>query len=472
METTPNLFERFNQWITESIMVKLFSIGFLILILLIPASWIESLIQERQGRAQEVINEVSEKWSGDQTLSGPVIMIPFTKIETIKRWNDGKQIEELKETVHKAYFLPETYTVKSKVKPEVLHRGIFDVAVYESDISMNATFTSPDFSTWNIPDEQVHWKEAMLINGITDLRGISENPVIQNGSKKLLSEPASDIGLNIGQQPYVSKEYDGEMAARPRTDLVSGIVTPLGWASRADIVPDYAITLSLKGSESLYFVPTGKSTEVSSTGAWPSPSFEGKLLPSDRAVNEEGFSATWKVLSFNRPFSQKWINQEQSLSGSEFGLRLLIPADQYQKSIRTAKYGVLVIILAFTALFLVEITTKLRIHPFQYILIGAALIIYYTLLLSLSEQLGYNTAYAISSIATVLLVSLYATSFLKHKPIILLFTSLMSGFYVFIYVIIQAEDFSLLIGSVGLFFIIGFLMYFSRNIKWYGEVES
>ncbi len=469
METTPNLFERFNQWITESIMVKLFSIGFLILILLIPASWIESLIRERQGRAQEVINEVSEKWSGDQTLSGPVLMIPFTKIEKTKKWNDGKQIEELKETTHKAYFLPETYTVKSNVKPEVLHRGIFDVAVYESDIAMDASFSTPDFSTWNIPDEQVHWKDAMLINGITDLRGISENPIIQNGSKKLLSEPASDIGLNISQQHYVPTEYDGEIAARPRTNLVSGIVTPLGWSSRADIVADYSIKLSLKGSESLYFVPTGKSTEVSSSGAWPSPSFEGKLLPSDRTVNEEGFSATWKVLSFNRPFSQKWVNEEQSLSGSEFGLRLLIPADQYQKSTRTAKYGVLIIILAFTALFLVEITTKIRIHPFQYILVGVALIIYYTLLLSLSEQVGYNAAYAISSIATILLVSVYAASFLKKKSIIFLFTFLMTCFYAFIFVIIQAQDFSLLIGSIGLFLIVGLLMYFSRNIKWYKE---
>ncbi|MBK8292264.1 MAG: cell envelope integrity protein CreD [Flammeovirgaceae bacterium] len=467
METTPNLFERFNQWITESIMVKLFSIGFLILILLIPASWIESLIHERQGRADEVIREVSEKWSGDQTLSGPVLMIPFTKIETLKRWNDSKQTEELRETTHKAFFLPETYTASSKVKPEVLHRGIFDVAVYESTIAMYASFVTPDFSAWNIPDEQVHWKEAVLINGITDLRGISENPIIQNGGKKLLSEPASDIGLVI-DAPLSHEEFN-DAASPNRSRLVSGIVTPLGWTERASFASDFSIHLSLKGSQSLYFVPTGKSTEVKAEGAWPSPSFEGKLLPEDRTVTDEGFSASWKVLSFNRPFSQKWIDTEQSLSGSEFGLRLLIPADQYQKSICMAKYGVLIIILAFTALFLVEITTKLRIHPFQYILIGVALIIYYTLLLSVSEQVGYNAAYAISSIATVLLVSLYATSFLKRKPIILLFTALMSGFYVFIYVIIQAEDYSLLIGSVGLFLIIGFLMYFSRNIKWYND---
>jgi len=469
METQhPNLFERFNQWITESIMVKLFSIGFLILILLIPASWIEDLIQERQGRANEVIREVSDKWSGTQTLSGPVLMIPFTKIEKTKRWQDGKQIEELTESVHKAYFLPEEYTVSSKVAPEKLHRGIFDVAVYETDLSMKAIFAVPDFTSWNIPDTQVHWKEAVLLNGITDLRGISENPVIQVGENKILSEPSSDLGLLINQPVFYQGEYESVTSTK-QYQLTSGIVASFGWLTRPESQLSVSVQLSLKGSEGLYFVPTGKSTQVDVAGPWSSPSFEGKLLPKDRTVTEQEFSATWKVLSYNRPFAQKWINDDQSLSGSEFGVRLLIPADQYQKSIRTAKYGALIILLAFTALFLVEITTKIRIHPFQYILIGVALIIYYTLLLSLSEQVGYNIAYGISSVATIFLVSFYASSFLQKKSILFLFTTLMTFFYAFIFVIIQAQDFSLLIGSIGLFLIIGLLMYFSRNIKWYGD---
>jgi len=306
------------------------------------------------------------------------------------------------------------------------------------------------------------------VNGISDLRGISENPVIQLGGKKVLSEPSSDIGLLINQLIYQPAYDEAVVNADPNSNkLSSGIVAPLGWPSKPEMPLEFSIKLSLKGSEGLYFVPTGKSTQVNVSGMWSSPSFEGKLLPIDRSVNEQEFSATWKVLSYNRPFAQKWIDNDQSLSGSEFGVRLLIPADQYQKSIRTAKYGVLIIILAFTVLFLVEITTKTRIHPFQYILIGAALIIYYTLLLSLSEQVGYNIAYLISSVATILLISFYATSFLRKKSVVLLFTALMIFFYAFIFIIIQAQDFSLLIGSIGLFLIIGLLMYFSRNIKWY-----
>ncbi len=473
METsTPSLIERFNQWIAESVMIKLFSIGFLILILMLPASWIESLIRERQTRADDVVREVSDKWSGSQTLSGPVLVIPYTKIEKTKRIDNGKQLEDIIETSHKAYFLPEHFNAIGKVKPQVLHRGIFDVAVYESDISMDGQFESPDFTAWNIPDEQVHWNEAVLVNGISDLRGIDSDPVIESGTKKMIAEPSSNIGIHINQFVANPALDEAQPANIENIALSSGIVVPLGWKTRDDFMSHFKIRLSLKGSESLYFVPVGKSTQVNLSGPWPSPSFEGKLLPAERTIDDTTFSAMWKVLAFNRPFSQKWIDHEQSLGGSEFGVRLLIPADQYQKSIRTAKYDELIIILAFTALFLVEITSKIKIHPFQYILIGVALIVYYTLLLSLSEHVGYNIAYTISSIATTALVSMYASTFLKRRQISLLFTGLMIFFYVFIYVIIQAEDYSLLIGSVGLFLIIGLLMYFSRNIKWYSQQQT
>jgi inner membrane protein len=467
--TTPNLIERFNQWLTESVMIKLFSIAILILILMIPASWIESLIRERQTRAADVIREVSDKWSGGQTLSGPVLVIPFTKVEILKRWENGKQTEEAIESKHQAYFLPENFIVTGKVKPQVLHRGIFDVAVYESEIAMEAKFLAPDFLLWNIPDERVHWNEAVLVNSISDLRGIDADPIVESGEKKFLAEPSSNIGIDISQIMSHQSKREAKPAEEVNVAISNGILIPLNWKTREDFSGQFAMKLSLKGSESLYFVPVGKSTQVDLSGPWSSPSFEGKLLPADRTVSESGFSSTWKVLSFNRPFSQQWIDQEQSLNGAEFGVRLLIPADQYQKSERTAKYHALIIILAFTALFLVEITSKTKIHPFQYILIGVALIVYYTLLLSLSEHLRYNMAYFIASVATILLVSLYSTTFLKSKQIMFLFTGLMTFFYIFIFIIIQAEDFSLLIGSVGLFLIISLLMYFSRNIKWYKE---
>lgn len=470
METhpTPNLIERFNQWLAESIMIKLLSIGFLILILMLPASWISDLIVERQSRADSVMREVSDKWSGAQTISGPVLVIPFTRIERTKRWDNGKQVEELIETRHKAFFLPDDFKVTGNVKPQLLHRGIFDVAVYGSEITMHSTFPEPDFSAWNIPDEQVHWQEAVMINSISDLRGIDSNPIIESGAKQFVAEPSSNVGIRFsGVNQTSSDNQSVQTDVSGDYGFSSGLSIPLNLKSRADFMSTFTVKLSLKGSESLYFVPVGKSTQIELAGNWTSPSFEGKLLPTERTIDEKGFSAIWKVLSFNRPFAQKWIDGDQSLSGSEFGVRLLIPADQYQKSIRTAKYDELIIILAFTALFLVEITGKIKIHPFQYILIGVALIIYYSLLLSLSEHVGYNTAYLISSVLTTVLVAMYANTFLLKRQFVFLFGGLMAAFYTFIFVIIQAEDFSLLIGSIGLFLIVALLMYFSRNIQWY-----
>ena len=227
--------------------------------------------------------------------------------------------------------------------------------------------------------------------------------------------------------------------------------------------------LSLKGSSVIRFLPLGKTTDLSLLGPWSSPSFEGEFLPTTRTITNDGFEATWKILHFNRPFAQVWSGKDKTLEKYDLATRLIVPADQYQKSIRTAKYGILLILLSFTALFLVEIVKGIRIHPFQYILIGAALIIYYSLLLAMSEHIGYNMAYLVSTAATVALVSLYSTTFMAQRSLVFLFTGLITFFYGFIFVIIQAQDFSLLIGSLGLFFVIAALMYFSRSVNWYGE---
>jgi inner membrane protein len=470
METVPplNILERFNRWIQESIMVKLFSIGFLIIILLIPSSWIQDMIVERQMRAEQVMTEVADKWSGSQTISGPVLVIPYRKQEVIDHGKDGK---EIREHIEKAYFLPEDLDITGTIKPETLHRGIFDAVVYESPLEIKSAFVKPDFKGLSIADDMVNWKDAYMIFGITDLRGISDNPTFTLGNNVLGAEPSNNIGITITRsRPKGESEYYNAADKRV-TQSSNGIVVRLNW----DTPPPFTekehvrIKLNLKGSRRLDFVPAGKTTTVKLSGPWADPSFDGEFLPTDREITAEGFTASWKVLHFNRPFSQQWTEDNQHLSGADFGIKLLIPVDQYQKSIRTSKYGVLVILLTFVALFLVEITQRIRIHPFQYILIGAALTIYYTLLLSFSEHVGYNIAYIAASFATVVLISLYSISFFRNTKLTFLFSILLVIFYAFIFVIILQQDFSLLLGSIGLFMIVGLLMYFSRKVNWYSE---
>lgn len=470
METqvhSQNLFERLNKWIQESIMIKLFSIGFLILILLIPSSWIQDVIIERQDRASQVINEVADKWSGSQSVSGPILVIPYRKQEIIDRGKDGK---EVREHIEKAFFLPEDLNVKGNVQPEILHRGIFDAVVYESDLKITSTFNKPDFKSLSIADDMIIWNGAYMVFGIADLRGISDNPTFLITKQSYIPEPSSDIGVSVRStsSQSITSDYNEKLSHVSS----SGIITKLNWETAESFDGNVSINLKLKGSHRLDFIPIGKTTSVNLQGPWADPSFDGEFLPASRDVNAQGFTASWKVLHFNRPFSQQWTDKNQQLSGADFGVKLLIPVDQYQKSMRTSKYGVLIILLTFIALFMVEITQKVRIHPFQYILIGAALIIYYTLLLSLSEHVGYNIGYAIASIATVILVSLYSSTFLKTRGLIFLFSSLLVIFYAFVFVIILQQDLSLLLGSIGLFTIISLLMYFSRKINWYREAVA
>jgi inner membrane protein len=467
--TSLNLLERLNRWIQESIMVKLFSIGILMLILLIPSSWIHDLIYERQQRADDVINEVTSKWSGTQTISGPVLVIPYLKQEKIDKGKDGIEIREY---VQKAFFLPEQLDIKGEVTPQILHRGIFDAVVYESALQTKSTFHQPDFKALNIPDDKVLWQDAHLAFGITDLRGINENPTVTVGQSTLMTEPSNNLGLSVnrvhGETDYTN-DHTNATSAKYTHYSNNGIISKLNWQNKENFNGNVSIKLSLKGSKGLNFIPVGKTTTVNLSGAWNDPSFDGEFLPVSREITQTGFNATWKVLHFNRPFSQQWSENDQQLSGADFGVNLLIPVDQYQKSIRTSKYGALIILLTFVALFLVEITQKIRIHPFQYILIGVALTIYYTLLLSFSEHFGYNVSYIISSLATVILISLYSTTFFPKRNLAILFTGVLLTFYTFIYVIILQQDFSLLLGSIGLFMIIGLLMYFSRNINWYKQ---
>jgi inner membrane protein len=320
----------------------------------------------------------------------------------------------------------------------------------------------------------VIWKDAHLVFGISDLRGISDNPVFTVGGNILTTEPSSNLGISCSQyheRENISRYSISSESTETTKSSTSGIVAKLKWENKESFHGKVGVSLPVKGSKRLDFVPAGKTTNVQLTSSWTDPSFDGEFLPTTRSIDDKGFKATWKILHFNRPFSQQWKEIDQDLGGSEFGVKLKIPVDQYQKSMRTSKYGSLIILLTFIALFLVELIQKIRIHPFQYILIGVALIIYYTLLISFSEHVGYNIAYLISSSATVALISLYANTFLGNLRLNIFFTFVLCIFYTFIFVIIQEQDYSLLIGSIGLFLIIGMVMFFSRKINWYKQNE-
>jgi inner membrane protein len=434
------------EWVRESVIIKMGLIGFLTLVLLVPSVLIQELISERQGRRDEVVTEVSDKWAGIQLLQGPVLVLPFRNLVSEKD-KDGKVTS--RETLSHFYLLPETLNVEAEAGPQILHRGIFDAVVYDTRVKTHGKFRSPDFKKAGIDPAAVLWQNARIVIGLSDLKGLKNNPEIKLGNSSYSVEPDfSSVNL-----------------------FRHNLVVLADLSAEKDAGFDFSFDMDLRGSSELNFMHLGKNTLVKVGGKWNNPSFTGRYLPEERTISDTNFKATWSMPYFKRPFPQQWSDTEvvfndKLVEDATFGVKFILPVDQYQKTMRSAKYAILIVLLTFISLFFTEILRKKSIHMFQYVLIGAAMIIYYTLLLSFTEQVGFNLAYIIASGATTALISIFIASVMKDRKIAVLFAGILIFFYTFIFVIIQLQDLALLFGSVGLFITIALLMYFSGKIQW------
>ena len=447
MTTEQPQFQVFMNWLKESVTVKLIFIAFLILLLLIPSVLIQDLVRERSDRQNQTIKEVSDQYSGEQLIQGPVLVIPYKK-QVKETDNSGK--ESTKEVTNNLFLLPNELHYNANVSPDVLHRGIFEVVVYNSAIKVSGNFTKADLNSLSITPDQLMPEKAKLLFSISDLKGLKTNPQLKIAGQVATAEPAFGDSL-----------------------FANGLQVAVNLTGIADKTIPFEFNLDLKGSEELSFLHLGKTTDVTVKGNWGSPSFDGRYLPDTRNIDAKSntFDARWRMLYYNRPFPQQWVDnlnvlKTKKADDATFGVKLRLPVDQYQKTTRSSKYAILIIMLTFISLFLTEMISKQRIHVFNYVLIGAAMIVYYTLLLSFSEQIGFTFAYLIASAATVILVAAFLKSLIKSSKSTGLFALILSLFYAFIYVIIQLEDLALLVGSIALFLIIATLMYFSRKINW------
>ncbi len=438
METIDSILEK-TKSANWRITIKVMVIGFLTLILLIPKVMIIELIRERETTATEVKNEVMQQWSMLNTVRGPVLTIPY-----IERVFDNKE-NVYSEEIKQSHFLPKSLKVDGEIFPEQRHRSIYDVMVYESNVAISGYFVAPDFEALKINPDLVLWDKAELSIGINDLRGISELAELNWNRQKFTFSPGIENsvlgkdGITIKLPADIANSFPGE----------------------------FSCSFRLKGAESLQFAPLGEVTEIKLKSAWNDPGFVGNFLPENQQITQDGFTADWKVLHFNRNFPQAWKDDSYAVTGSDFGVKLVTLADHYQKNMRSAKYGILVILFTFISFFLNEIITKQRIHPFQYILVGFSILIFYLLLLSVSEQIGFNLGYFISAASVLLMVLLYSRTFLSKWSNSLILTSILALSFGFIFVLLQLESFALLAGSIGLFVVLAIIMFFTRKINWY-----
>lgn len=431
------------QTLKNNIYFKVGTIIIIALLLLIPTSMIESLIFERETTQREAISEVSSKWGEEQTISGPFISIPYTKyIKEFSKKDSAEKLVAVKDFIH---ILPNELSINGNINPEARNRGIYEIVVYNSKVKIAGKFTKFNLSEFDIPKENIHFDKAYLTVGISDLRGIEEQINLTWNEKTFSFNP----GVTT-------------------TDIVkSGINAPVVISSTDSNMYSFSLDVNLKGSQLLYFTPVGKVTDINMNSSWKNPSFNGAFLPDTRTVSDSGFKANWNVLHLNRNYPQAGIGSSYSIQESSFGINLLLPVDNYQKSYRSIRYAILFIAFTFLVFFFIEILNKVFIHPIQYILVGIALIVFYSLLLSISEHLKFNVAFILSAIATLLLIAGYVKAILKSTKLTMLLSGILLVLYTFIFIIIQLQDFALLIGSIGIFLILGLVMYYSRKIDWY-----
>lgn len=423
--------------IRESATLKIIIIGLLVLILLIPSSMIISLIMERENRKSEVIQEISSKWGSRQLVAGPILTIPYKKLTE-------DQDKNVKEIIQYMHFLPDQLNINGEIFPEIRYRGIYEAVLYNSTLNITGTFTPPDFSHFNLSPEQVIQSGASICLSISDMKGIKEQLDIKINGRPMAVTP--------GMESY-DVFNSGISIKVPLQNIQNNI--------------NFHITIDLNGSHGISFIPLGKITEAAIQSSWSSPSFIGAFLPYERNIGNEGFSAKWKILNLNTNYPQQWIGPKNEILNSGFGVELFIPADSYQKSVRMVKYGILFTIFTFAGIFFSELMSQTRIHPVQYLLIGLAITMFYVLLISISEHLIFGIAYLLSSSAVVLLICIYTKGIFKDRIFCSLVTGILITLYAYLYMLLQLEDYALLMGSLGLFAVLSLIMLATRKLDWY-----
>jgi len=393
---------------------------------------VQGLVYEREGRYFDTQAEIGNTWGAPQTILGPILVMEQGDTTT--------------------YILPEQLEIESTVNPELRSRGIFNTVVYQEKIVVKGIF-----STDNI-DTQLRQLTPKFIVSLTDTRSIEEMVTLSWNDTEIPFEPGTTNNTvgESGLHASVPLSYNKEQY-------------------------DFAFELNLKGSEQVSFVPVGQETVVRLSSSWNSPSFNGAYLPNERTISESGFDAVWKVSAFGRSYPQVWTEEgtvtdkymvRGNLLSSQFGVELDEGVDIYTQVFRSIKYAILFILITFTAFFLFETLLKIRVHPIQYLLIGVSLALFYLLLLSMTEHIGFLLAYLIASTMVIVLITTYSISVLKQKSRAFYVFSILTALYSYMYFVLKLEDYALLFGSFLVFVLIATVMYLTRNINWYLDSET
>ncbi|WP_276753523.1 cell envelope integrity protein CreD [Pseudoalteromonas marina] len=424
----------------QKIETKLIIIIGLIVLLLIPIFMIQNLIDERSELQQQVQADIAKSSSDEQQVIGPFIHAQYLETVTV----DGKTSEQLMNMT----LLPESLNVSSNLATFEKYRGIYKALLYRSQNQFEGRFKTSALAV--LADKKI--KRLNLILAISDIRGIGQ------GSH-----------INVNERSY-------ELLPGTQLDqLPQGIRVELDYETirKSEVLP-YQIDLNLQGMRQLSFAPVGKNSSLTMQADWPHPSFVGDYLPIESSISAQDFSASWQTNYFatnlKELFNQCLFRNECTLfKQRNMGVNLVDSVNHYLKNYRASNYAILVIVLIFASFFLLEVLRDEPIHPVQYGFVGLALAVFYLLLISLSEHLGFNIAYLLSALASAILLSVYVAGMLKNSKHGGLFLCGVLFIYSLLYGLLSAEDYALLMGSVLVFVVLSLIMLLTRRVNWYGR---
>ncbi|KJV28741.1 cell envelope integrity protein CreD [Luteibacter yeojuensis] len=427
----------------QSITAKVLGIGVLALLMMIPLNQANGIVREREAMRQAAVERVAAGWGGPQTLGGFVLAAP---VRTEVRDVQG-HVASVRDSTH--IVLADELTTTAGLAVQERTSGMYAVPVYTGEVTVRGRF---------LPEDIAH--AAAGSDGVFDLA---------RAELRLL---VADVH---GLQSITAATVDGRpvrlAASADKMGPYSVLAAPLPIDPARTTPIDVTLTLRIAGTEAFSTLPLARATTVHLRSAWPDPSFIGALLPGQPGVTAKGFDTTWQVMDLNRSYGQHWdtatTDVNSRLEASSFGVRMVKPGSVYQQNDRAGKYGLLFIALTFVAFFLFEVLKGLRLHPVQYLLVGAAMASFYLLLLALSEQIGFGGAYLAAAATVVSIVGGYASAVLRARTAGLVLGGVLALVYAILYGLIGAEQYALLIGSVVLVVVIALLMFLTRRIDWY-----
>jgi inner membrane protein len=437
----------------RSLGLKLGAIVVLIVLLLVGLLWIGSVVTERQARRDEVVKDIAESSSLPQRLVGPVLVVPYER--TIQDWRDdpgtGRHVTTTR-VRGQLMLLPETFRLDGEMPTERRARGIYEARLYHAKLRIHATFEVPAHYGVQTDLGSYHFEEPSIAVGIADIRGIESTSKVSVNATPVKLLPGTTSGL-----------LGGGLRA-PLASIDSEHVSSL----------EFAMDFGVLGTSEFHVVPVGRESQISLSSNWTSPGFVGKYLPTRHEIGAQGFTAQWATSFFSTNLEEalQRCNVADSPACDEFnsrelGVSFVDPVDQYLKTDRAIKYALLFISLTFGGFFLFEVLKRLSVHPIQYGLVGAALALFYLLLLSLSEHVGFGMAYVISSAVCVALIGFYVSAILRSGWRGLGFGVALTMLYGTLYALVSADDYALLMGSTLLFGLLAAVMMLTRKVDWF-----